>query len=61
MPDNESQLSKKEREAKQELEDRLTRQGESALEAERKALQATNHEPGGGKKSDTRTGEREKD
>jgi hypothetical protein len=58
MGNNKEKFNQKEREAQQKLEERFTRQGDSKEEAERKSLQATNSEPGGGKKSDTRTGDR---
>lgn len=58
MAKNKEKFTDKKREAQQKLEERFIRQGANEEEAERRSLQATNSEPGGGKKSDTRTGDR---
>jgi hypothetical protein len=59
MPDDESKYTRKQLEAEKALEERLKEQGYIDEEAERKALQTMNDESGGGKKSDTRSGDRE--
>lgn len=58
MSTNKEKFNEKERQAQQKLQNQFEQQGETKEEAERKSLQATNSEPGGGKKSDTRSGDR---